>query len=123
MRTKSDVPSMNVDERRSEPRIELGASVVVIPLAAVATRLGGSVVNVSTRGVRVHFDTPLKEVPRAGEVYRVQSGDDLMLCEVRYYDVVEEGADLGLQILHWTEAGELNRLVQDPPTNIHPSSE
>ena len=82
------------------------------PLAAVATRLRGVVVNVSTRGVKVHFETLLNEQPRAGDVYRVQSGDDLMLCEVRHCDVAGKGADLGLEILHWVSAGELSRLVQ-----------
>jgi len=86
--------------------------VVVTPLAAVATRLLGSVVNVSTRGVRVHFDKRWREPPRAGEVYRVQSRDDLMLCEVRYFELAEFGANLGLQIVHWGNAGELKRLVQ-----------
>jgi|SRR5580692_10260579 hypothetical protein len=103
---------MNRKERRSEPRIAAGTSVVATPLAEVATRLHGSVVNVSTRGVRVHFDARLKELPRAGDVYRVQSRDDLMLCEVRYSEVAEAGADLGFQVVHWGDAGELKRLVQ-----------
>jgi c-di-GMP-binding flagellar brake protein YcgR len=104
---------MNMEERRSEPRIEAGTLVVVTPLAAVATRLRGTVVNISTGGVRVHLDTRLKERPRAGAVYRIQSRDDLMLCEVRYCEVSETGADLGLQIVHWDDAGELKRLVQN----------
>lgn len=104
---------MIMKERRSEPRIAVGTSVVVTPLAAVATRLRGSVVNVSTRGIRVHFDIRMKEVPRPGEVFRVQTRDDLMLCEVRYFEDAGTGADLGLQIVHWGGVGELNRLVQD----------
>jgi len=104
---------MNMEERRSEPRIETSTSVVMTPLAAVVTRLHGSVVNVSAQGVRVHFDTRLDELPRAGEVFRVQSRDDLMLCEVRHSKVAESGADLGLQIVYWSNPGELNRLVQD----------
>jgi hypothetical protein len=100
-------------ERRSEPRIEAGAAVVVTPLAAVATRLHGSVVNVSMQGVRVHLEAGLKVPPRAGDVYRIQSRDDLMLCEVRYFEVAEAGADLGLQVVSWRNAGELKRLVQD----------
>jgi hypothetical protein len=101
----------NGADRRSEPRIEAKASVVMTPLAAVSTRLHGSLVNVSARGVRVHFDAKLNQ-PRAGEVYRVQSGDDLMLCEVRNSAVAEEGADLGLSIVHWSGAGKLKRMVQ-----------
>lgn len=84
------------------------------PLAAVGTRLRGSVVDVSTRGVRVHFDKQFKVPPRAGEVYRVQSRGDLMLCEVRNVKVAGAGAELGLQIVHWGGAGELKRLVHGP---------
>jgi hypothetical protein len=101
-----------MEERRSESRIEANASVVVTPLAAVATRLHGSVVNVSNRGIKVHFNTRLKALPRPGEVFRVQTRDDLLLCEVRHSEAAEAGADLGLQIVHWGDAGELKRLVQ-----------
>src|SRR5580658_4599159 len=101
-------------ERRSEPRIEASTSVVITPLAAVATRFYGSVVNVSTGGVRVHCNTQLKELPKAGEVCRVQSRGDNMLCEVRNSAVAEAGADLGLQIVHWGNAGELKHLLSEP---------
>jgi PilZ domain len=104
---------MKTEERRSEPRIQARTPVVVTPLAAVATRLHGSVVNVSPNGVRVHFDVLFDEEPRPGDVYRIQSRHDLMLCEVRYFEVAGSGADLGLQIVHWGEAGELKRLIQD----------
>jgi hypothetical protein len=107
---------ITAEERRSEPRIEASTSVLITPLAAVATRLHGSVVNVSTRGVRVHCDTELKELPRAGEVYRVQSRGDQMLCEVRNAAITETGADLGLQIVHWNGAGELKRLLSKTGT-------
>jgi hypothetical protein len=103
----------NTAERRSEPRIEIGTSVVMTPLAAVATRLKASVVNVSRRGIRVRVGAQMKELPRAGDVYRVQSRDDLMLCEVRNSCRTATGAHLGLHIVHWGAAGELNRLVQD----------
>jgi hypothetical protein len=102
---------ITAEERRSERRIETSASVLITPLAAVGTRFHGSIVNVSTRGVRVHCDTELNELPRAGEVYRVQSCGDLMLCEVRNSAVTGAGVDLGLQIVHWGGAGELKRLL------------
>jgi hypothetical protein len=107
----STATETSTEDRRSEPRIAARAKVVVTPLSAVTTRLHGSLVNVSTRGVRVHFDTKLDQ-PRAGEVYRVQSGDDLMLCEVRHCAVADASADLGLKIVLWSKAGELKRLVQ-----------
>jgi hypothetical protein len=104
------------EDRRAEPRISTRAKVVMTPLAQVTTRLHGSVVNVSARGVRVHFETKVNQ-PRAGEVYRIQSGDDLMLCEVRNCAVAGDGAELGLQIVHWGNAGELKRLVQTHQTS------
>jgi hypothetical protein len=101
-----------LQERRSEPRIEARASVVMTPLAAVSTRLEGAVVEVSTRGVRVQFEKQLKELPRSGEVYRLQSRDDIMLCEVRHAEVLGSGAALGLKIVHWSNGGQLKRLVK-----------
>jgi hypothetical protein len=106
---------ITAEERRSEPRIEANTSVLITPLADVATCLHGSVVNVSTRGVRVHCDNELNELPRAGDVYRVQSRGDLMLCEVRHSVVTNAGADLGLQIVHWVGAGELKHLLNRGP--------
>jgi PilZ domain len=108
---------ITAEERRSEPRIEASASVVITPLAAVGTRFYGSVVNVSTGGVRVHCDTQLKELPRAGEVCRVQSRGDTMLCELRNAAVAAAGADLGFQIVHWGNAGELKRLISETGTS------
>jgi hypothetical protein len=107
-------PAMiTAEERRAETRIEANASVVITPLAAVGTRFYGSVVNVSTGGVRVHCDTQLKELPKAGEVCRIQSRGDIMLCEVRNFAVREAGADLGLRIVHWSNAGELKHLLSE----------
>ncbi len=98
--TKSKAHLTDLDERMPEPRIRVGASVVVTPLASVAIRLQGSVVNVSTRGLRVHFDTRLNEQPRAGEIYRVQSRDDLLLCEVCHCEAAGAGTNLDLQIIN-----------------------
>ena len=103
----------NWEERRSERRIEARASVVMTPLAAVATRINGSVVNVSARGVRVHVGTQFKQLPRIGEIFRIQGRDDLMLGEVRHAEVEEMGVAFGLQIVHWSNTGELRRLVQN----------
>lgn len=110
--TNLDAGSVTLDDRRSEPRIETRASVVITPLATVTTRFEGSIINVSDGGLRVHLDAQLKQLPRAGEVYRVQTQDDVMLCEVRNAEVVGAGAELGLQIVHWADAGKLKRLVQ-----------
>jgi hypothetical protein len=109
---KGDADIIKVGERRSEPRIEAHASVFITPLAAITVRLEGSVVDVSTRGVRVYFHKQLKELPKLGEIYRIQSRDDTMLCEVRNAEVSGAGAILGLQIVHWSDAGQLRRLIQ-----------
>jgi hypothetical protein len=82
------------------------------PLAAVSTRLEGAVVDVSAQGIRVHCDKQLKELPRSGDVYRLQSSDDIMLCEVRHAEVSGAGAALGLKIIHWSNGGQLKRLMQ-----------
>jgi hypothetical protein len=111
--TRTAVGTTNTEERRSEPRAEAQASVVITPLAAVGTRFEGSVVDLSTRGVRVHLETQLQTLPRVGEVFRVQGRDDIMLCEVRHAEVSGSGADVGLQVVHWSKAGELKRLIQD----------
>jgi hypothetical protein len=108
-----DTGSAASDDRRSEPRIETSSSVVMTPLAAVTIRIEGSIINVSDGGVRVRVDTQLKQLPRTGEVYRVQTQDDVMLCEVRNSEVAGVGAELGLQIVHWADAGKLKRLVKN----------
>jgi len=101
-----------MDERRSEPRIDVKAPVVMTPLATVTTRLSGHVVNVSGRGLKVRVDAGLKGKPASGEVYRVQTGDDLMLCEVRNWQGEGEGGAIGFQILHWGDLGELSRVIK-----------
>jgi len=116
----SESATITAAERRSEPRIEASASVVITPLAAVGTRFYGSVVNVSSGGVRVHCDTQLKELPRAGDVCRIQSRGDIILCEVRNSAVKEAGADLGLQIVHWSDAGELKHLLSETESSTSP---
>jgi|SRR5579862_9499832 len=99
-------------ERRSEKRIALGAPAELIPLAAVSTSLRGRVVDISGRGVKVHLDSLLNELPRTGDAYRLLSGREVMLCEVRNMQLEGEGGDIGLKILHWTKAGKLNRVTK-----------
>ncbi len=102
-----------MDERRAEPRIPVNGQVTMTPLAAVATRLRGTVVNVSGRGLQVLLEDALRPIPRNGDVYRIECGDDLMLCEVRRGEVNDAGTELGFQILHWAKVGELNRLLKE----------
>jgi hypothetical protein len=95
-----------------EPRIDVKALAEMTPLAAVATRLKGHVIDVSGRGVKIQVDACLKGNPVSRDVYRVQSGGDLMLCEVRHCQLEGDGTRIGFEILHWREFGELNRAVK-----------
>ena len=99
-------------ERRTEPRIDVNVKAEMTPLAAVATRLGGHVMNVSAHGVRIHVAGKISGQPRNGDVYRILSGRDLILGEVRHWCQEGPGADIGFKILHWGDIGELNRIAQ-----------
>lgn len=99
-------------ERRAEPRIDVQAQAEMTPLAAVSTRLGGQITNVSSHGLRVRVAGRISGHPRSGDVYRILSGRDLMLAEICYCLPEEQSADVGFKILHWSNAGELNRIVQ-----------
>jgi hypothetical protein len=103
---------MDMDERRSEPRIEAGLAVVVIPLADVASRWLGQVVNVSRCGLKIHVDALLDPLPRAGDAYRIQAGEETLLCEVRRYQVEDKGGSLGLKVIRWGGSGALDRLIR-----------
>ncbi len=74
--------------------------------------LNGHVINVSARGVRVRLAQPLSGCPRAGDVYRVHSSNDRMLCEITHWLSNGESTDVGFRILHWSDTGQLNRVVE-----------
>jgi hypothetical protein len=103
-----------VKERRTEPRVDIAAPAVMTPLAAVATRLNGQVLNVSFNGVKVRVPKLTNGQPRVGDVYRILSSKDLMLCEVRHCQLQAEGTDIGFRILQWSDAGELKRVTTSP---------
>lgn len=100
-----------VAERRTESRIVIAAPAVMTPLAAVATRLNGQVVNVSFNGVKVRVPELTRGQPRVGDIFRILSSRDLMLCEVRYWQFQADGTDIGFRILQWSDAGELKRVT------------
>jgi hypothetical protein len=102
----------NVREQRSEPRIEADAPALMIPLADVGTRFRGRVLDISRRGIKVRTSEPLKPQPKIGDIYRILSGDDVLLCEVRHCQLLWEGAELGFRIVHRLSSGELNSLVE-----------
>ena len=109
-----------LQERRLEPRLDIDATVTMTPLGDVSKRLSGSIVNISGRGVRVRLSERPSVLPRTGDVFRVQCGDDLMLCELRR--VQTEGADLdyGFQIVYWVNVGDLNRQIKTTNAAYYP---
>ncbi len=75
---------------------------MVIPLANVATHWHGRVINLSENGIKVHVEEAfLDRLPQPGDAYRVQTGEDILLCVVRHCQIEDDGSSLGLQILHW----------------------
>ena len=108
-----------MEERRKEPRRAVDATAVITPLAAVGTRLSGQVINVSSHGVKVRLTEQMTGEPRVGDVYRILSSRDRMLCEVNHCLSGTHGTDIGFRILYWSETGELNRIVE---THSHSGS-
>lgn len=99
-------------ERRMEPRIDVDAPAVMTPLASVSTRLTGQVINVSEHGVRIRMAEEMSAPPRIGDVYRILSSQDRMLCEVSHCMPGSDGIEIGFRILHWGETGELKRVTK-----------
>jgi hypothetical protein len=101
-----------MEERRKEPRVIVDAPAVMTPLAAVATRLNGHVINVSPHGVRIRVAEQMSgQPPRIGDVYRILTNRDRMLCEVCHCLSGADGTEIGFRIVHWSDTGELNRVV------------
>ena len=101
-----------MQERRRETRCKVDTPAEITPLAAVTQPLSGHVINVSSRGLRVRLAKPLSGHPRAGDVYRVNSSSDRMLCEISHWLSNGDSTDIGFRILHWSDMGQLNRVVE-----------
>ena len=99
-------------ERRAEVRIAVDAPAQLTPLVSVSTRLGGQMVNVSAKGVRVRVAEQLFGEPRNGDVYRIHSGRDLMLGDICHWKRRDRGVDVGFRIIYWSEIGDLNRITK-----------
>ncbi len=88
------------------------APAVLTPLAEVAAQLTGHVINVSSHGVKVRVVNLISGQPRIGDVYRILSGRDDMLCEVSHWRSEPQDTEIGFRILHWSDTGELNRVAR-----------
>lgn len=113
-----------MEDRRKEPRIDVNAPAVLTPLAAVAAQMNGQVINVSSHGIKVRVVEMMSGQPRIGDVYRILSGRDDMLCEISHWRPERQGAEIGFRILHWSDTGELNRIIraQKRSSSIQPES-
>ena len=105
------MPAQTMSERRSEARTEVQATAVLIPLAEVSKRVKGQVLNVSPHGVKVRLPKLPTGQLRSGDVYRILSNRDLMLCEVRNWRSQMGATDIGLKVIHWGDSGELKKKV------------
>jgi hypothetical protein len=101
-------------ERRTEPRIDFNAPVVLIPLAAVGVRVSGFIVNASGRGLKVRLTAPAATSLRAGHVYRIQCNGDTLLCEVAHSVLHEHGAEVGFRVIHRASTGEAKSYTKLP---------
>jgi hypothetical protein len=103
--------SASHDDRRSEPRHEEKVDVILTPLDDVSKRLRGITLNVSNRGVRVRLD-PNSEQPNQRQVYRIETGANRILCEVRNSAIMPASVEVGFEILSRPQAGKasMNKL-------------
>jgi len=85
-------------ERRSEPRHEEKVDVILTPLDNVSKRLRGVTLNVSNRGVRVRLD-PNSEQPNQRQIYRIETGANRILCEVRNSASMPASVEVGFEIV------------------------
>lgn len=103
-----------MDERRREARFDVAAPAALKPVgSAPAMGLEGQVVNVSSHGVRVRVTGMAGELPQVGDLYRVRSSDDRMLCQVANSLSGIHGTDIGFRIVYWSETGALDRVILD----------
>lgn len=99
-----------MNERRREQRFYVAAPAALKPVGSVAASLQGEVVDVSGHGVRVRV-AGLTATPKAGDLYRILSSDDRMLCQVAHTFPGAKGTDIGFKIVYWSETGKLNQVV------------
>ena len=83
-------------ERRSDDRLEAYSSAVVSRCDSPGGRYEGRLVNLSTNGTCVLLDAPIAP----GTLVRVESGDSLLLAEVRHCTAEQNGYRIGLRVEH-----------------------
>lgn len=101
-----------ISDRRKETRIEVAAAAALTPIASLDQRIRGEVVDLSPSGVRIRVSGSVDSLPKVGELYRVLSSQDRMLCRVAHTAPGDRGADIGFRIVYWNELGELSQTLE-----------
>jgi PilZ domain len=95
-------------ERRSQPRIEANATVLVTPIGSEHLQLSGTLENISDSGLMVALEAPIP----VGESVRIDSGDSLMISEVCHCEQRGQRHMVGFIVGEWTNKGTLKTLLR-----------
>lgn len=96
-------------EPRRELRIELDEPVAITNLNRGDGRWSGRFVDLSGDGMRIKLDSDLE----VGSLLKLETGDDLMVAEVRESE--SDGGEYcaSLSLLEWMDKSELERLIRE----------
>ena len=94
-------------ERRSTPRIDLNTAILVSVIGS-GSSLAAEVENISDRGVMLAVRAPLE----VGDAVQVNSGDDLLVAEVRHCSRRNCQFVVGLSITDWVDKGTLQTFLR-----------
>ena len=83
-------------ERRTDDRVDTYLPAIVSPCASPGVRFDGRLINLSTSGTCVLLDAPIAP----GTLVRIESGDTLLLAEVRHCSPEQDTYRLGLRVEH-----------------------
>lgn len=96
-------------EQPSELRIELDEPVAITHLHRDDGHWSGRFVDLSADGMRIKLDSDLE----VGSLLKLETGDELMVAEVRQSE--SDGAEYcaTVSLLQWMEKSELERLIRE----------
>ena len=94
-------------ERRTIPRIDLNTAIIISVIGS-GSSLAAEVENISDSGVMVAVGAPLT----VGDAVQMDSGDDLMVAEVRHCTARDGQFVVGLSITNWVDKGTLETFLR-----------
>jgi hypothetical protein len=94
-------------ERRSIPRFDLNTTILVSVIGGAGS-LAAAVENISDRGVLIAVGVPLT----VGDAVQVDSGDDLLVAEVRHCSRRNGQYVVGLSFADWVNKGTLQSFLR-----------